>query len=74
MSQTPNKVTNIHESLQRAAFKGERTETTNFTTRLPVHIREVASEICERNGTTLGAFLSQCTKDLVADYTGLQDH
>lgn len=66
---TPN-LTNVHQALQAAslATKEENAPSKNFSTRLPIEAKEVAQEICERHGTTLGEFLRQCVLGLVRDY------
>lgn len=64
-----DKLTSVHEALQNAVFEtSTKVEMVNCTFKLPPHVKDLAEQICERNGTNMSVFLRECVKGLVKDY------
>lgn len=65
----PDKLTNIHEALQRAQIS-EKVALVNGTYKIHPTKKEIAEQICAKHGTTLSAFVRECVEGLVSDYCG----
>lgn len=57
---------NLHEVVGDSRFEDEAKEPCSF--RLEPHRKEIADEICEKNGTTLSKFLRGCVSQLITEY------
>lgn len=63
--------TNIHDALQRATLsERDRVALINANFKLHPAKKEVAEQICAKNGTTLSAFLRECVDGLIVDFAG----
>lgn len=64
-------LTNVHDALRRAVIAdSKKVALTNANFKMHPLRKEVAEEICQKNGTTLSAFLRECTDGLIMDYAG----
>ncbi len=72
MGQNPvPEITDIHQALQRAALsEGDRVPLENANFKCNPVKKEIAIQICEKNGTTFSAYMRECVNALVADYMG----
>lgn len=63
--------TDIHDALQRATIsEGNRVRLTNANFKMNPVKKELAEQICAKNGTTLSAFLRECIDGLIGDFVG----
>lgn len=63
------KLTNVHEALARSATQGPIKESMqNRTFREHDAVIEEVRIICDRHGTTMGAFIRECLRGLIKDY------
>lgn len=73
MSQQPVnvEVSTVHNAMNRAALaERNRVPLVNANFKLnPLH-KESAEGVCEKNGTTLSAYLRECVSVLLLDYYG----
>lgn len=64
-------VTSVHDALQRAVLsESNRVAMVNANFKVDPGRKSVAETICEKNGTTLSAYLRECTDGLIIDYAG----
>lgn len=65
------KLTDVHEALSRAQDSDkDRVALVNANFKIHPIKKEVAEQICAKNGTTLSSFLRECVNGLVKDYVG----
>lgn len=65
------KLTDVHEALVRAQDSDkDRVALVNANFKIHPIKKEVAEQICSKNGTTLSSFLRECVNGLVRDYVG----
>ena len=57
----------VHKALSDAVLEDHEPMTV-FSLRLSVAQKEAAQEICDRHGTSLGAFVRKCVEGLLKDY------
>jgi len=62
------KLTNVHEALAKAGSEPQSEAMKTHGFRAPNQLVIEAGEICERHGTTVGAFIRECLRGLVDDY------
>lgn len=64
-------LTNIHDAMSRAIeSEKERVPLVNANFKINPLKKEIAEQICEKNATTLSAFLRECAEGLIQDYMG----
>lgn len=64
-------LTNVHDAMNRAQVsERDRVALVNANFKIHPIKKEVAEQICAKNGTTLSAFLRECVEGLISDYIG----
>lgn len=65
-----DELTDVHEALMLASDDSkEKPAYITVTAKMEQRTKDLASMICAKNGTNLSAFLRECCKGLVRDYS-----
>lgn len=65
------KLTNVHDALSRAQEKAKnKVALVNANFKINPLNKEIAEQICVKNGTTMSEFLRECVDGLIEDYMG----
>lgn len=65
------KTTDVHDALRKAQLsENNRVAMVNANFKLNPIKKEMAEQICTKNGTTFSEYLRQCVEGLILDYVG----
>lgn len=68
MAKVPE-TTDVHQALKRAVLVDAMTQSEPTTVKLSPEVKQIATDICKRNGTTLPSFWRECAHVLIYDYS-----